>query len=162
MTSAPMLADGRSTGAWAAWPVATQASLAVISLGAAGLAAPAFGLTLPPAAATALAAGAVAVVAWPRGAGQLSVLVCVALLLLLRPAYAGYHLALVAARFACRHLALGSNSTPGADGRGQTAGAAPDDQHVDLRDHGDLPRALGHGLHADLRRNCKVIAPGGS
>jgi hypothetical protein len=113
MTTVPSLAVERPSGAWAAWPVATQAMLAAASLAAIFLAAPVFGLAVPAAAATMLAAGAVALAVWPRRAREISALACVALLVFLRPANAAYDLALVAVLYACRRrtwalmLALG-------------------------------------------------------
>ncbi len=103
MTSAPLVAvEQRPRGASIAWPVAAQALLAVVALVAAALAAPVFGLALPADAATLLAVGAASLAVWPRRANEISVLAGVALLLLLRPAYAAYQLALVALLFACR------------------------------------------------------------
>jgi hypothetical protein len=105
MTSAPFLALERPRGAWAARPIALQAGLAAAALAAIALAAPVFGLALPAAAATMLAAGAVALAAWPRWSREISTLACVALLVSLRPAYAAYHLTLIAVLFVCRRRA---------------------------------------------------------
>jgi hypothetical protein len=113
MTTAPSLAIGRPQRAWTAWPIATQAILAAAALAAISVAGPVFGLALPASGATMLAVGALALAVWPGRARELSVLACVALLVSLRPAYAAYHLTLVAVLFVCRRrswallLALG-------------------------------------------------------
>ncbi|HVT08534.1 MAG TPA: hypothetical protein VHO67_13830 [Polyangia bacterium] len=102
MSSAPPLAVGRPDGAGAVWPIATQALLAATALAALFVAAPVFGLPLPAWAATLLAGGAVAATAWPDRAAASSVLACVALVVILRPASAAYQVTLVAILWACR------------------------------------------------------------
>ncbi|HXJ19046.1 MAG TPA: MBOAT family O-acyltransferase [Polyangia bacterium] len=114
MTTAPSLAIGRPQRTWAARPVVTQAILAAAALAAIWVAGPVFGLEVPAGAATMLAVGSLALAVWPARAREISVLACVALLVVsLRPARAAYHLALVVVLYGCRRrtwklfLALG-------------------------------------------------------